>query len=243
VASILVDLEPIKTTLSSPILRVVIKSAALLLAASPGIVSFARAELRAEQGLAEKSAKEGIAELQNILVSAISILFDDEPMNHIRANVMLRIGDRLKMFCSANMAVFPDYQMELSKSQGCAGVAWERAVTVPISECWKPVFAPKTQLTTRQLRSRWKLSAEQIGMTSHILWVLSVPIFGNVRGRREFLGVLNLDGVVAELRHPDVIGKKEFIGSCVKVGERIADHLLTECKAVLVRLDSRFSEK
>ncbi len=243
VLSIAVDSDPVKATIASDLARLLIKSAALILAASPGIVSYARAEHRAGQALTAQAAREGVADLEDILVSAISILFDGEPTHHIRANVMLRIGEKLKMFCSANMKVFPDYQMELAKGQGCAGVAWEKAMGDPMSECWKPVYAPKTQLAAKQLRSRWNLSAEQIAMTTHILWVLSIPVFGKVGGRRDFLGVLNFDGVLADLQQSDIIREEKFIGTCVAVGERIADHLLTKCKPMLERLDRRFRAK
>jgi hypothetical protein len=54
----------------------------------PGIVSFARAESRASKALQAPEAKDGISELEELLESAISVLFDGEVKSHIRANVM-----------------------------------------------------------------------------------------------------------------------------------------------------------
>jgi hypothetical protein len=141
------------------------------------------------------------------------------------------------MFCSANMKIFPDYQMQLGIGQGCAGVAWQKAISDPISECWRPVYAPRAQLTGGQLQSRWKLSSEQIRLTTHILWVLSIPLFRNDRGKREFLGVLNFDGVNAELSQPERLQESQFIGSCAAIGERIVGHIMTRCVPALVQLD------
>jgi hypothetical protein len=158
-----------KAIVASDAIRLILKSIALAMAATPGIVSFARSEHRATQALVSQNAKEGVAELERILASAISILFDGEQSNHIRANVMRAIHGRLRMFSSANMEAFLDHQMELSLGQGCAGEAWERALNSPVSEYWKPVYALGKELTTRQLRTRWKRTSEQMGLTSHIL--------------------------------------------------------------------------
>ena len=219
-----------------PLPRIVTKCAAVLMIASPGILSFARAEQRARQASAENSAKEGVAELEEMLFQAIPILFDGEPPHRLRANVMIKAGQHLQMFCSANMKIFPDYQMRLSIGQGCAGAAWQKAIGDPISDCWKPVYAPRAQLTGNQLQSRWKLSREQIRLTGHIRWVLSVPLFRNDRGKREFFGVLNFDGVNGELLRPARLKEKRFIGNCAAVGERIAEHVTTRCIRALEAL-------
>jgi hypothetical protein len=95
--SLVVDIEPVREIIVYPLLRLTIKCEGLLLAASPGTVSYARAEVRARHASFEQSSKDGVAELENMLFSAIRILFDGEPSQRLRANVMIKIGQSLNM--------------------------------------------------------------------------------------------------------------------------------------------------
>jgi hypothetical protein len=241
--SIAIDLDTIKAALPFPVVRFAIKAIALLLAATPSVISYAAAEKRHRQSSINQSCRDGIAELENILVSAISILFDGEPSNRIRANIMVKTKKNLEMLCGANMKIFPDYKMSLRIGQGCAGAAWQRAMRGSISECWKPVYTPKAQLTPRQLKSRRKLSEDQVRITRHILWVLSIPLFQNARGDRKLLGVLSFDGVNADLQHPERIEESGFICSCVATGERVSQVLLTQCASIMEQLDKGLKPK
>ena len=131
--------------------------------------------------------------------------------------------EELTMLASANMEVFPDYQLRLRRGQGCAGTAWERAVAASTYNFWRPVQATQTQLTKALLRRRWKLTEEQISRTAHILWILSIPLFFRVGSRREFAGVLNFDGVHEPLRSPHRLMQPDFIGQCVTLGDNLVD--------------------
>jgi hypothetical protein len=150
---------------------------------------------------------------------------------------MIVSGDVLRMFCSVNMEVSPDVHVTLRKGQGCAGVAWKQAVDGPIGDCWKPVYAPRAQLTPRRLKERWKLTEEQIERTGDILWVLSIPLFAHVGDSRRFLGVLNYDGVQQELARPRRLDEEEFLRQSIKMGEKIAEVLLEQCESVLGSVD------
>jgi hypothetical protein len=70
----------------------------------------------------------------------------------IRANVMIVSDGKLRMFASANMDFHNDYGVTLDKNQGCAGFAWARAVELPLSQCWIPVYAPNAKLKKTSLK-------------------------------------------------------------------------------------------
>jgi hypothetical protein len=73
--------------------------------------------------------------------------------------------------------------------------------------------------------------------------VLSIPLFRNDRSVREFMGVLNFDGVNADLFQPERIQHGKFIGSCVSTGETIVNHLLAKCMPMIERLDRQVDKK
>jgi hypothetical protein len=239
-ASLVLDLDAVKIAIGSDFLRTVWKFAALALAATPGILSFARAEHRASAAARLQAARDGVQELASILSSAIVSLFDGELPQHIRANVMICANGKLRMFANANMGAFLDYQMELSKGQGCAGEAWRQAEEDPVNGYWKPVLARGNRMSKAALKTVWKLNPEQIRKTADIIWVMSIPLLSNSKGRRDFIGVLNFDGVGADLKRPSVFQRQDFIISCMRMSERIVEHLMGTCKATLDNLDNRF---
>jgi hypothetical protein len=241
-ASLALDLDAVNRIITSDIGRTILKFAALALAASPGIVSFARAERRAAIAALSQAARDGVEELEAILSSAINALFDGEPAHHIRANVMIYAKDRLKMFASANMRAFLDYKMELAIGQGCAGEALRRAIEAPVMEYWRPVLARGPDMSRRALKARWKLTPDQIRKTADILWVMSMPLIANSAGKRAVVGVLNFDGVVADLKNPEVFHKQAFIGTSMRMADRIVEHLMTKCRLMLDNIDNRFRD-
>ncbi|MGA2763491.1 MAG: hypothetical protein ABSG17_09015 [Spirochaetia bacterium] len=233
VAAFAVDLLPPWGPVGYGWTRALIRGAGLLLAACPGIISYIRAEQRHRQAAKQQECREAFADLRQTLVASIPALFEGESGQSIRANVMIVSGDVLRMFCSVNMEVSPDARVTLRKGQGCAGVAWKRAVDGPIGDCWKPVYAPRAQLTPRRLKEKWKLTEDQIERTGHILWVLSIPLFAHLGDSRRFLGVLNYDGVQRQLRRPRRLDEEEFLRQSIKIGEKISEVLLKQCEPVL----------
>jgi len=166
------------------VLLIALKAAALVLAAGSGVFSYVRSEQRHRESAEARSRRDAMAELEATLFSCIQNLFVGERLPTIRANVMTAEEDELRMPASANMRVYSDYRVRLKKGQGCAGLAWQRAVDGPVAECAQPVYVPKAQLTTASLRRKWKLTEEQIRLTSHILWILSIPLFSKGGSQR-----------------------------------------------------------
>lgn len=160
-------------------------------------------------------------------------------METIRANVMVVSGNELRMLASASMLVFPDYRVRLRKGQGCAGVVWQNAVEGPINDCWKPVYITRAQLTAKLQKEKWRLTDEQILQTSHILWILSIPLFARKQGQRTFLGVLNYDGVHKPLKRPGRLSQSDFVGECVAMGERMAEVVSGQGALLLGQIDVR----
>jgi hypothetical protein len=243
VAAFAVDLLPSGSPVGAAWSRAVLRGVGLLLAACPGIISYIRAEQRHRQAIQRQECREALADLRQTLIASIPALFQGESGQSIRANVMMASDDSLRMLCSVNMEVFPDVRVTLRKGQGCAGVAWKQAVDGPIEDCWKPVYAPKAQLTPHRLKKKWKLTEEQIERTGHILWVLSVPLFAHIGDSRKFLGILNYDGVQQELKRPRRLDEEEFLRQAIKMGEKIAEVLLEQCASVLGSVDTRPSRQ
>jgi hypothetical protein len=239
IAALAVDLDVVKSLIGSSALRVGIKALALSFSAGSGVYSFIRSERRHHESSIKQERREALVELERTLVSSIQNLFVGEPREIIRANVMVVSGEELGMLASVNMQVFPDYRLRLHKGQGCAGVAWEQAVDGPIDDCWKPVYAAKAQLTPSSLKGRWKLTDEQIRKTKNILWILSIPLFEKTESRRTFLGVLNYDGVHRMLEQPGRLSQPDFIGSCVVVGERVAEVAAAQRSLMHAKVDTR----
>ena len=88
--SIAIDLDAVKVVFTSIPLRFMVKVLGLLFAATPGIVSYARAEHRPRQSIMAQSTKEAIADLEDLLVSAVAVLFDGEPAHRTGSPSMPR---------------------------------------------------------------------------------------------------------------------------------------------------------
>ena len=232
-----VELDPIKALLPSAIGRWIIKTAATVLAAVPALVSFARADRREKRAEQAQGLRDSIRKIERMLLAAIRVFFEDEDSSTIRANVMTVSGNELRMFASANMDFHDDYQVTLAKNQGCAGLAWARAVELPMNECWIPVYAPKAKLKVKSLKATWNLTDPQVQATKHILWVLSVPIFYRNEPEHRFLGILNFDGVGRPLRFPTRLEDLNLLGDFVALAERIARVIVEECPQEAVALD------
>ena len=241
-ASLVIDLDAVKTLIGSSAVRVTIKALALALSAGSGVYSYIRSEQRHRESSRKQERREALSKLEATLASSIQNLFVGELPQNIRANLMIVSGYELRMLASANLLVFPDYNVRLRKGQGCAGVAWERAVEGPIDDCWKPVYATTVQLKPSLLKARWKLTEEQIRQTSHILWILSIPLFRKSEGQRTFLGVLNYDGVHKALIHPATLSEPDFVGRCVAMGERVAEVVASEWAIASGQVDASASE-
>ncbi len=223
IASLVLDLDIIKSSIGTPWLLLTLKAVTLALAAGSGVFSYIRSEQRHKESATAQEHREALAQLEGTLFSCIQNLFVGEQVSTIRANVMTVCNDELCMRASANMRVYSDYKVRLKKGQGCAGLAWERAVECSMADCWQPIYVPKAQLTTTLLKKKWKLTDEQIRLTSHILWILSIPLFRKSASQHTFIGVLNFDGVNRPLRRSGRFRQQDFKRSCLAAGDRIAD--------------------
>ena len=193
-----------------------------------------RPEKRAEQA---QRLRDSTQKIERMLHAAIRVFFEGEDSSIIRANVMIVSHNELRMLASANMDFHDDYHVTLSKNQGCAGLAWARAVELPMNECWVPVYAPKAKLKMKSLKAMWNLTDSQVQATRHILWVLSVPIFYRNESEHRFLGILNFDGVGRPLRSPTRLEDLNLLGDFVALAERIARVIVEECPQEAVALD------
>jgi hypothetical protein len=176
-ATLAVDLDITKTLITSAELRTAIKALALVLSAGSGVYSYARSELRHAESSQKQERREAMALLEATLTSSIQNLFVGELPHTIRANLMVVSGNELEMLAGSNMLVFPDFKVRLRLGQGCAGAAWEQAEDSTISDFWRPVVATKTDLTPKRQKDKWHLTEEQVRLTSHILWIVSIPLF------------------------------------------------------------------
>jgi hypothetical protein len=237
-AALAVDLDMVKTLITSQAWRVGTKAVALLLSAGSGVYSYIRSEQRHRDSLHKQEKREAIALLEATLASSIHNLFVGELVPTIRANLMVVSDNELQMLAGANMLVFPDFKVRLRLGQGCAGAAWQQAIGSTISDFWRPVVAKSTDLTPRRQKDRWHLTDEQVRLTGHILWIVSIPLFTKSQGQRTFLGVLNFDGVHQQLRHPDRLSQPDFLGQCAAVGERVAEVVSSQEAALLGQIDA-----
>jgi hypothetical protein len=151
---------------------------------------------------------------------------------------MIASKEELHMLASVNMLVFQDYKVRLRRGQGCAGVAWQQALDATVSDFWKPVVATSTDLTTGLKKDRWRLTDDQIQLTRHILWIVSIPLFQSSQGQRTFLGVLNFDGVHQPLQHAERLSQPDFMGQCASIGERVAEVVSSQGALLLTQVDA-----
>ena len=198
------------------------RAVALGAIAFPAVYAFYEADRRSKAAEAARRKSEGQDYLRGVLESTIRILFPSEKLTFIRANVMVVDGDELKVLCGWNMEAFPDSRLSLKYGQGVAGKVWKRAQENPMNECWLPVYAPNAQLEKEELATRWHLGEEVVRLTSHIIWILSTPLFFREGRTWTFLGVWNLDGVERRLDLMDVLEDPEFHLKCVAAAENIA---------------------
>jgi hypothetical protein len=77
--------------------------------------------------------------------------------------------------------------------------------------------AKRTDLTAKRQKNKWHLTDEQVRLTAHILWIVSIPLFTKTPGQHTFLGVLNFDGVHQPLQRPERLSQPEFLGQCAAV--------------------------
>jgi len=192
----------------------------------PTLFSYIRAEERYKKSEKERRKREALDKMRDLLRAAIVKIFEGEDPETIRANIMIEDGGELTILCSINMEFNHDYNIRLAYGHGCAGMAWKRACEAPMSERWVPVLAPKTQLSTKRLRDEWHLTDEQIGITRHVLWILSVPIFQLAGSETKFLGVLSFDGVRKPLKDVHRLKDHTLHIGCADVAEYFGSMLL-----------------
>ena len=236
--TIAMDLDTAKKLITSVELRAGIKAFALLLSAGSGVFSYVRSEERHRDSSLRQERRDAMARLEDTLASSVQNLFVGERPETIRANVMIVSKEELHMLASVNMLVFPDYKVRLRKGQGCAGVAWQQALDATVSDFWKPVVATSTDLTAGLKKDRWRLTDEQIQLTRHILWIVSIPLFRSSQGQRTFLGVLNFDGVHQPLQHAERLSRSDFMGQCASIGERVAEVVSSQGALLLSQVDA-----
>ena len=235
-----IALESLPCSSSSVHLRLLLRSVAVLFAAVPGVYSFIRAEQRARAAAVKASAVDeertfllAFDKVQRILIGAIQELLVGEDAGRIRANVMVEEGSTLGVYVGTDlMRLYGDDMLRWEKGQGCCGVAWEQAVAGPADEDWKPVIAPTVSMSPHELRVRWHLTEAQIRLTSHVRWVVSVPIFYKEGDSRIFLGVLNFDGLES-LKREERLDENEFLGVCGRLADSLGKILIDEGLIVL----------
>jgi len=196
----------------------ILRLLALCATAIPGLLAILRAESRASA----RKRREQLDDLSRVLEASVRRLFPDENPYLVRANVMVVEGDELKVLCGWNMDSYPDSRMNLSFEQGVAGKVWKRATENPLNECWQPVYAPKAQLGKQSLKTKWRLTDDDIGRTSHIMWILSTPLLHREGDRLKFLGVLNFDGVTKLLVDMKIFEDDQFHLRCVAIADHVS---------------------
>lgn len=198
--------------------RIVALSAAVF----PGLYALGKAEKRERT----RQRRREIADVSRVLEASVRRLFPNENLNHIRANLMIVVGDTLDVLCGWNMDAYPDSKMSLGYGEGVAGKVWVRATENPLSKCWQPVYAPREQLHRRNLGDQWGLDSRDIEKTSHIRWILSTPLLHRNADILKFLGVLNLDGVTADLNSMEVFEDSQFHLKCVAVADLVGNRIV-----------------
>jgi hypothetical protein len=184
------------------------------------------AEQRYQEVEIERRKREALDELRDYFRAAIVRLFTGEDNNTIRANIMVVNLQELVILCSINMEFCKDFDIHLQYGQGCAGEAWKRATKKPISECWVPVLAPKTNLSQKDLYEKWHFTDDLIEKTKDVLWVISTPIFYHVDSKMQFIGILNFDGVGSNLKNPKRLEDISLHKDCADIAEEFGKILI-----------------
>lgn len=195
-----------------------------------------KAEVRYKEVENEKRKREALDELRDYFRAAIVRLFTDEDNNTIRANIMVVNGKELVILCSINMEFCNDFDIHLLYGQGCAGVAWKRAMEKPLSECWVPVLAPEINLTSEDLKEKWHFTDELIEKTKEVLWVLSTPIFYHTSSKIQFVGILNFDGFGKNLNNQERLKDISLHKDCADIAEEFGE-ILVNNRIVNPKLD------
>ena len=159
---------------------------------------------------------EGVSQLERLLYSTVDTLFPAEDKTTIRSNVMVVKGNQLAIIAGSNMRLWPDREISFGYGVGCCGFAWKQALEAGIDEVSDPTYAPDAQVGT------WGLSPDQSRLTKHVLWVLSIPLFTREGNVREFVGVLNLDGVTKRLKEPGRLELNPLLSTLLSVAEQLA---------------------
>lgn len=160
---------------------------------------------------------ERVAQLERLLYSTVDTLFPNEDKSTIRSNIMVVRGNQLAIVASSNMRLWRDRDISFAYGVGCCAFAWKQAVEARIDQVSDPTYAPDAQA------GNWGLSADQSRLTAHVLWVLSVPLFIKKGGVREFVGVLNLDGVTKRLKKPARLESDQLLSTLLSVAEQLAE--------------------
>lgn len=203
-----------------------LRAGLVLTAAAPGFVGLAIADRRHQRSEGARLRRERLDYLTRVLEGSVRKLFPGEDHYTIRANVMVVRDDRLQVLFQWNMEAYPDSRMSLGLGQGVAGAVWKAALEGNVSDFWRPLYAPLAQLSRRKLRSKWRLSDEQIRATAHTRWVLSTPILHRVGAGTVFLGVFNLDGVIRDLDNMRIFEDEAFHLHCVKAAEQVGKEIV-----------------
>ena len=234
----LTDLGAVRTLIPDELARWMVKTVATCLAAVPALFSFRAAEKREIRAERRQRFRDAIAKIERTLHAAIRTHFQGEDPSTIRANVMIVSGGLLRMLASANMDYYDDAGVQLERNQGCAGIAWALAEERPLAECWVPVIAPHAKLRGRKPQKLWNLTEEQARVTSHILWIMSVPLFYRNGPVHRLLGILNFDVVGHLLRNPERLESPQALQDVAGLADRIAKAIVEEVPRELVNLDN-----
>lgn len=234
ISNLLLNSSQGQTLVTNETSRLGLNFVSLMAATLPSLVSFYRAEMRARRAEDDKIRAEkdrvrqdAIDDIEKALIAAVGILFPDEDVYQIRANIMtISTDNSLKIWCkSNNMHLYPDENIAFKCGEGCVGEVWRRAKEYPMSTRWQPAYASPITLGS-EIEKHWKISREQIEKTKHLIWILSTPIFASYEDYSKFIGVLNFDGV-AFLKNMKKLEDADIHRHCVDIAEHIGSKMVT----------------
>jgi len=203
-----------------------LRSVLVFTAAAPGWIGLYIGERRNRANERESQRRGRLDYLAKVLEGSVRKLFPDEDHYTIRANVMVVREEKLQVLCQWNTEAYPDSRMSLSQGQGVAGTVWKIAIEGNVADFWRPLYAPWAQLSRQKLTRKWRLGKGQIEATAQIRWILSTPILQRVGAETRFLGVLNLDGVIRDLKNMHIFEDETFHRHCVKAAEQVGNEIV-----------------
>jgi len=157
-----------------------------------------------------RAYNEAVNECSEWLRRVIPALFPDEELGRVRANISMPREDELEAVIRHDVDAQRGRGLRWKRGCGASGAAWLDAVsTDEPAERRKPIVFRREATTIADMKRRWHLTREQLELTKHIIWVVSVPIFAEPKDASGFIGVLSFDGL-RRLRNEDLLESQDF---------------------------------